>query len=41
LAIVKSIINANGGQISVISQLNHGTTFIIELPIVNTKLTNR
>ncbi|MBV1708570.1 MAG: HAMP domain-containing histidine kinase [Erysipelothrix sp.] len=41
LAIVKSIINAHGGQISVISQLNQGTTFIIELPIVNTKLTNR
>ncbi len=41
LAIVKSIINAHGGQISVSSQLQVGTTFTIEMPIVNTKLTNR
>jgi two-component system, OmpR family, phosphate regulon sensor histidine kinase PhoR len=41
LAIVKSIIIAHGGQISVFSQLQEGTTFTIELPIVNTKLTNR
>lgn len=41
LAIVKSIVNAHGGQISVSSQINQGTTFIIDLPIVNTKLTNR
>ncbi|PKM63867.1 MAG: two-component sensor histidine kinase [Firmicutes bacterium HGW-Firmicutes-20] len=41
LAIVKSIITAHGGQISVNSQLDHGTTFVIEMPIVNTKLTNR
>ncbi|MDP2812927.1 MAG: HAMP domain-containing sensor histidine kinase [Erysipelotrichaceae bacterium] len=41
LAIVKSIVNAHGGQISVTSQLNQGTTFKIEMPIINTKLTNR
>lgn len=41
LAIVKSIINAHGGQISVTSQLNKGTTFTVEMPIINTKLTNR
>lgn len=41
LAIVKSIINAHSGQISVNSQLDQGTTFVIEMPIVNTKLTNR
>jgi two-component system, OmpR family, phosphate regulon sensor histidine kinase PhoR len=41
LAIVKSIVNAHGGQISVSSHINQGTTFIIDLPIINTKLTNR
>jgi two-component system phosphate regulon sensor histidine kinase PhoR len=41
LAIVKSIILAHGGQITVNSQLHQGTTFAIELPIINTKLTNR
>jgi two-component system, OmpR family, phosphate regulon sensor histidine kinase PhoR len=41
LAIVKSIILAHGGQITVDSQLHQGTTFTIELPIINTKLTNR
>jgi signal transduction histidine kinase len=41
LAIVKSIIMAHNGQLSVASELNQGTTFTIELPIVNTKLTNR
>jgi two-component system, OmpR family, phosphate regulon sensor histidine kinase PhoR len=41
LAIVKSIVSAHGGQINVESQLDQGTTFTIEMPIVNTKLTNR
>lgn len=41
LAIVKSIVNAHGGKIAVTSQLQMGTTFTIEIPIVNTKLTNR
>ena len=41
LAIVKSIVNAHGGQISVTSQFGQGTTFTIEMPIINTKLTNR
>jgi two-component system, OmpR family, phosphate regulon sensor histidine kinase PhoR len=41
LAIVKSIILAHQGQITVSSQLQQGTTFTIELPIINTKLTNR
>lgn len=41
LAIVKSIILAHNGQLSVNSELNQGTTFTIELPIINTKLTNR
>ncbi|PKM66053.1 MAG: two-component sensor histidine kinase [Firmicutes bacterium HGW-Firmicutes-19] len=41
LAIVKSIVSAHGGLINVESQLDQGTTFTIEMPIVNTKLTNR
>jgi two-component system, OmpR family, phosphate regulon sensor histidine kinase PhoR len=41
LAIVKSIINAHYGTIEVQSKPQQGTTFTIELPIVNTKLTNR
>lgn len=35
LAIVKSIINAHGGSITVNSELNKGTTFVINLPIEN------
>lgn len=41
LAIVKSIILAHGGQITVSSQMQQGTVFTIELPIINTKLTIR
>jgi len=34
LSIVKRVIEASGGTISVYSELGHGTTFIVNLPVV-------
>ena len=38
LAIAKHIIEAHGGQISVRSEMGHGTTFTFTLPIVSTTM---
>ena len=37
LAIVKSIVKAHDGTVSVSSSVNLGTRFIIQLPLANTK----
>jgi len=34
LSIVKRVVEASGGKISVYSELGHGTTFIVNLPVV-------
>ncbi|CAG0930331.1 two-component system, NarL family, sensor histidine kinase EvgS [Thermoflexales bacterium] len=36
LALVKEFIEAHGGQVDVVSQLNVGTTFTVSLPVANT-----
>src|SRR5262245_26061066 len=36
LAIAKHIVEAHGGQISVLSEMEHGTTFMFTLPILTT-----
>ena len=38
LAIVKAIVEAHGGRISVTSQLGHGSVFSFSLPIGNERL---
>jgi signal transduction histidine kinase len=36
LAIVREIVDAHGGRISVRSELGHGTTFVVHLPLATT-----